>query len=271
MAGVICVGQGLSVQRNLRQNQSPAADPAEQRIHKRGFGIQPEYLDAHIGPTLGSAFYFKVSGGRLPAHSLFSAILGIVSTNIRRLFRRRRDVRGQGQKMNIVGNVVRGVGRAAGALTAVAGAAGGAVVNGIAGGVRGGVEGVRDGARSGSHSTPAAALTLGLLGAAGIIEWPLLLGVGGVALVLRQLRSDEPSSAATITAAPRAETPGPVKKSAVSQAPPVKKAAPVKNAAAPAKKAAPAKAPAKKSAAKKAASSSTSQTAARTRRAPTER
>jgi hypothetical protein len=49
------------------------------------------------------------------------------------------------------------------------------------------VFGIRNGVANGSHSTPAAALTLGVLGAAGLVEWPLLLAVGGTALVVHQL------------------------------------------------------------------------------------
>lgn len=53
--------------------------------------------------------------------------------------------------------------------------------------------GVQRGLRTGSHSTPAAALTLGALGVAGLVEWPVLVAVGGTALVLKQLtnRSDD--------------------------------------------------------------------------------
>ncbi len=69
-----------------------------------------------------------------------------------------------------------------------AGARGGGVVNGVIGGVTGTVTGVRQGISSGSHSTPAAALTLGAVGAVGLVEWPVLLAVGGAALLLRQLK-----------------------------------------------------------------------------------
>ena len=47
----------------------------------------------------------------------------------------------------------------------------------------------RRGIDSGSHSTPAAALTLGALGVAGLVEWPVLLAVGGGALLLRRLNN----------------------------------------------------------------------------------
>jgi hypothetical protein len=46
---------------------------------------------------------------------------------------------------------------------------------------------VQKGIDKGSHSTPAAALTLGAIGVAGLVEWPLLLAVGGGALLLRRL------------------------------------------------------------------------------------
>ena len=86
-----------------------------------------------------------------------------------------------------VRNVSRTVSRAASATTATAGAVGGAAVNGVVGAVTGAAAGVQRGIESGSHSTPAAALTLGALGVTGLVEWPLLLAVGGGALLLRRL------------------------------------------------------------------------------------
>jgi hypothetical protein len=94
--------------------------------------------------------------------------------------------------MSVVGDAVRGVGRtasrAAELTTEAAGAVGGAAVNGVVGGVQGVATGVQRGLKSGSHSTPAAALTLGAIGAAGLIEWPVLLAVGAGALVLRRIK-----------------------------------------------------------------------------------
>jgi hypothetical protein len=60
---------------------------------------------------------------------------------------------------------------------------------------------VQKGIGSGSHSTPAAALTLGALGVAGLIEWPLVLAIGGGALLLRQLNNghSDDSHKATVT------------------------------------------------------------------------
>ncbi|WP_197374227.1 hypothetical protein [Mycolicibacterium baixiangningiae] len=89
--------------------------------------------------------------------------------------------------MNIVGGAVRLVTETANATTAAAGAVGGAAVNGIVGGVRGAANGVREGLSSGSHSTPAALLTMGAVGAVGLVEWPVLAAVGGTALLARQL------------------------------------------------------------------------------------
>src|ERR1700749_1021727 len=88
-----------------------------------------------------------------------------------------------------VRNVRRTAGRAASATTAAAGAVGGAAVNGVVGAVSGAAAGVQKGIASGSHSTPAAPLTLGALGVAGLIEWPLVLAIGGGALLLRQLNT----------------------------------------------------------------------------------
>jgi hypothetical protein len=66
---------------------------------------------------------------------------------------------------------------------------GGAAVNGVVGAVTGAAVGVQKGIDKGSHSTPAAALTLGAIGVAGLVEWPLLLAVGGGALLLRRLNN----------------------------------------------------------------------------------
>jgi hypothetical protein len=89
--------------------------------------------------------------------------------------------------MSIVRGAVRVVTETANATTAAAGALGGAAVSGVVGGVQGTLGGIRNGLGSGSHSTPAALLTLGALGATGLVEWPVVLTVGGAALILRQL------------------------------------------------------------------------------------
>jgi hypothetical protein len=94
--------------------------------------------------------------------------------------------------MDIIGGAARVITGTADATTAAAGAVGGAAVNGVIGGVQGTLSGIRNGLSSGSHSTPAAALTLGVIGAAGLVDWPLLLGIGGTALAVHHLsrRSD---------------------------------------------------------------------------------
>ncbi|CAM4149459.1 hypothetical protein MB901379_00629 [Mycobacterium basiliense] len=101
--------------------------------------------------------------------------------------------------MGFVGGALRNVGRtvsqAATATTAAAGAIGGAAVNGVVGGVKGAAEGVQRGLSSGTKSTPAAALAIGALGVAGIVEWPILLAVGGGALVLRRMNQKPEMSA----------------------------------------------------------------------------
>src|ERR1700687_2583542 len=88
--------------------------------------------------------------------------------------------------MSILQGAFHVVRQTADATTAGAGAVGGAAVSGVVGGIQGTATGVRNGVRSGSHSTPAAALTLAALGAAGLVEWPVLVNVGGTALLLRQ-------------------------------------------------------------------------------------
>lgn len=89
--------------------------------------------------------------------------------------------------MNISEGVVDMITRTADATTAAAGAVSGAAVNGVIGGIQGAASGVKSGLIKGSHSTPAAVLTMAAVGAAGLVDWPVLLGVGGAALVVRQL------------------------------------------------------------------------------------
>jgi hypothetical protein len=131
--------------------------------------------------------------------------------------------------MSVVGGTVRMVGetvsRAATVTTEAAGAVGGAAVNGVVGGVKGAAEGIKRGVSTGSHSTPAAALALGALGVVGLVEWPVLLAVGGGALLLRRMsRKPEapakanlkpvPSEPAKEKAPPRKASPKPAKKAA---------------------------------------------------------
>ncbi|MGQ4619070.1 hypothetical protein [Nocardia sp. R7R-8] len=89
--------------------------------------------------------------------------------------------------MKITDGLVDVIARTADATTAAAGAVGGAAVEGVVGGVRGVAAGVKSGLGSGSHSTPAAVLTLTAIGATGLVDWPVLLGVGGAALVVQRL------------------------------------------------------------------------------------
>ncbi|WNG87463.1 hypothetical protein C6A87_027635 [Mycobacterium sp. ITM-2016-00317] len=89
--------------------------------------------------------------------------------------------------MNPISTAYRGLTKVADATTAAAGAVGGAAVSGAVGAVQGVATGVRSGVSSGSRSSAAAALTLGAIGAAGLVEWPVLLTVGGAALVMHQL------------------------------------------------------------------------------------
>ena len=117
--------------------------------------------------------------------------------------------------MNIVKGAVGVVTRTADATAGVAGAVGGAAVTGVLGGVQGTVAGIRNGLSSGSHSTPAAVLTLAAIGASGLVEWPVLLGVGGTALLVRQLNQrSRPAAASTPDATPRTRSrrTGPAKK-----------------------------------------------------------
>jgi hypothetical protein len=86
----------------------------------------------------------------------------------------------------------------AGTAGAVAGATAGAAVGGLGGAYRGAKEGIGIGARS----TPAALVTLAAIGAAGLIDWPILLAGGSATLLLRQLRNTNPTPTDTSTGAP---------------------------------------------------------------------
>jgi hypothetical protein len=132
--------------------------------------------------------------------------------------------------MGVVDGAVRNVGKtvnlAAGAATAAAGAVGGAAVNGVVGGVTGAAEGVKRGITSGSRSTPAAALALTALGVAGVVEWPVLLAVGGGALLLRRLaqKTEAPAPKATLKPVPTAPAPEKAKAPKATSRPAAKKA-----------------------------------------------
>jgi hypothetical protein len=89
--------------------------------------------------------------------------------------------------MDLVRETLRVAGRTVDASIAAAGAVGGATVNGVVGGVQGALGGVRSGLRSGSRSIPAAALTVAAVGAAGLVEWPVLLPVGATVLAVHYL------------------------------------------------------------------------------------
>jgi hypothetical protein len=117
--------------------------------------------------------------------------------------------------MDIIRVAAQVVTRTADVTAGAAGAVGGAAITGVIGGVQGTVAGIRSGLSSGSHSTPAAVLTLGAVGASGLVEWPVLLGVGGTALLIRQLNQRSGRAAdSTTDSTPRARTrrSGPAKK-----------------------------------------------------------
>lgn len=115
--------------------------------------------------------------------------------------------------MDIAGSARRAVTGTANATTAAAGAVGGAAVSGIIGGVQGTVGGIRSGLGSGSHSAPAAVLTFAAIGAAGLVDWPVLVAIGGTALLVRQLtrNSDGQPTIAPVTSPPSTRRAGPAK------------------------------------------------------------
>ncbi|MGV0838354.1 hypothetical protein [Mycolicibacterium thermoresistibile] len=131
--------------------------------------------------------------------------------------------------MNIVQGAAQAVTKAASTTTAAAGAVGGAAVNGVVGGAQGVVKGMRQGAESGSKSTPAALLTLGAVAATGLVQWPVVLAVGGTAVLVNQLTrngdksGDEPATLRAVngdttkTSSPRKTTKSTPRKSTSSR------------------------------------------------------
>lgn len=89
--------------------------------------------------------------------------------------------------MDVIGGVRRVVVRTADAVTATAGAVSGAVVNGAFGAIEGAATGVANGVKRGGNSSVAAAATIVTIGAVGLVEWPIVAGIGGTALVIHQL------------------------------------------------------------------------------------
>lgn len=139
--------------------------------------------------------------------------------------------------MGIIRSSIRLTEDLAAAATSAAGAAAGAAAGGAVGAVGGGLRGVSEGLGLGSRSLPAAALTLAAVGATGLIDWPIILAVGGTALILRQLRPAAPtqqqpasSTAESAALAPRG-TRAPAKRRASAAVTPPRKATARKAAA----------------------------------------
>lgn len=84
------------------------------------------------------------------------------------------------------------VGAVAGAATTAAGAVSGAVAGGGLGALSGAVRGVTGGVGQGRRSTPAAMITLAVVGITGIVEWPVLIVAGGAAIVLDKVINQDP-------------------------------------------------------------------------------
>ncbi|WP_305094492.1 hypothetical protein [Prescottella sp. R16] len=128
-----------------------------------------------------------------------------------------------GGRTSFSDGAVRAVTGIAEVTTSSIGALGGAAVGSLVGGVRGAVSGVAEGTRrgleQGSHSTPAAIATMAAAGAIGVVEWPVVLTVGGAALVLRQLheRGTSPKSTAAKVSPKKTAPKKAVSKKAVSK------------------------------------------------------
>ncbi len=106
--------------------------------------------------------------------------------------------------MELANKAARAAANAITATTEAAGAVMGAAVGGVLGSVKGVAEGVASGSRAGAHSTPAAAVGLTAVGALGILEWPVVLAIGGTGLVLRQLNTRPQATPARATTDGRA-------------------------------------------------------------------
>lgn len=63
------------------------------------------------------------------------------------------------------------------------------MTNGVVEGLRGAAQGAKSGLAEGPQSAPAAVLTFAAVGAAGLVEWPVVLGMGATVLVLRWLNA----------------------------------------------------------------------------------
>jgi len=116
----------------------------------------------------------------------------------------------------VAGAVTTVAGSAVSATSSVAGATSGAAIGGGVGALRGGVQGAFGGAERGTHSTLAMVTTGVALGITGIVDWPLLLVVGGVAAVLNRRNNTsaptvatgvEPEAIPTAGVTPRTSTP----------------------------------------------------------------
>jgi len=99
--------------------------------------------------------------------------------------------------MDVVGGARRGVIRTADTATTTAGAVGGAVVSGALGAIQGAATGVKNGVQRGGNSSVAAALTIAAVGVVGLVEWPVLVGVGGAALLIHKLGQQRSEAAPT--------------------------------------------------------------------------
>lgn len=125
---------------------------------------------------------------------------------------------------------------AATAVTDTAGAVGGAVINGATGGVRGAASGVAHGLHTGSRSSTTAALALVAVGATGVVDWPLIVFVGGTGLLLRELTNRPPAPPAIAT--PTVAASSPAATTAIAPTPkavPTAKAVKAKSTTSPAK------------------------------------
>jgi len=85
---------------------------------------------------------------------------------------------------------------AAGAVTGAAAAVSGAAYGAGTGAVSGATRGASEALGSGPRVAPAAALAVAAVGAAGLVDWPVLVLASGGALVLRQLRHQPPNRTA---------------------------------------------------------------------------
>ena len=124
---------------------------------------------------------------------------------------------------------------AAGAVTGAAAVVTGAAYGAVTGAFSGATRGASQALGTGPRSTPAAALAVATVGAAGLVDWPVLVLASGTVLVLRQLgrtpATPPPNTPHASLPSSETDAPSPVINRAADHTIPRKTAAPTKASA----------------------------------------